>query len=119
MSAHAGLAALVGQKIYALILPQTISYPAVSYTTISRTPEQTFGAGVSNETIRLQVDAWALTMDQCVNVAENIKAAITRYRGQQANYFIEHILLDNCHNDYDAAIKVYRVSQDFLVSYRN
>lgn len=82
LSAYAGLNALVGARIYPMMLPQAPTFPAVTYFRVSTVPTQVFSAPASDQLrVRMQVSAWAMSYDGAHAVADQIVAALDGWYG--------------------------------------
>ncbi len=93
LTGHAGLSALVGSRVYPLILPQNPTYPAVTYQRISTPMAQVVTGAVAAASTRFQVNVWANTYSSAVNVAAQIRAALLAMTG--ATVTVHEVLLDN------------------------
>jgi hypothetical protein len=90
LSAHGGLTALVGTRIYPVIMPQGATKPAVTYQLISGIRESAMVADPGLVTSRYQFTAWATTNLVARNVIKQVRLALERYSsGIMANAFIE------------------------------
>ena len=76
LAGHAGLTALVGDRIYPVVLPEGVSYPAVRYQRIGGGPLQHTGGDSGLENARIQIDVWAKRYAQAKDTAEQVRAAI-------------------------------------------
>jgi len=118
LSTHSGLIALISTRSYPYVLPQNITYPALTYNIISSTTEHAFGSDPGNEMRRVQVSIWDTTALSVENVGIQVKAALSRWSGAQANVTIEDSFLDNELDDYDPETKDFRTDLDFIIHYR-
>lgn len=120
LSSQAGVTAIVSTRIYAGILPQEPTYPALTYNIITRTKEHCFGSDPGNEMIRLQLDCWAKTYAESLSLAGAVRTALSRWRGQQTNYYVEDSLADNWQDMFEdeSEQRIYRASIEFLIYFR-
>jgi hypothetical protein len=81
LAAHSGLSALISARIYPQILPETPTYPAVTYWITGAPRETAMGSDPGIVHARVQVDAWGLTFAVARNVGEQVRAALQRWRG--------------------------------------
>ena len=80
LSTFAGLTALVSTRIYPLIAPQGVTYPAVTYQRISTMPrEVAMGSDPGIARARIQVTAWGDTYTSVKAIADQIRLALERY----------------------------------------
>ena len=111
---------LVGTRIYAVQLPQDVTYPAITYTTISGyRPQHTRGsAGLSGP--RIQLDFWALGYIQAHALAEAVRLVLQSFQGEAAGVTIQGIFFDSERDMFDPDAGqdgAYRVSADYFVFY--
>ena len=81
LAGYAGLAALVGNRVYALRLPQQPTLPAVRYRRISRRPVH-IKVGVNEPlvSLRVQFDVVANSYGSLEDVATALKTALYAYK---------------------------------------
>lgn len=115
LSAHPGLSALVGSRIYPLILPQNPAYPALTYQRVSGPREQSHDGPSGLARPRFQVSCWHPDFDQAKAAAEQVRLALAGYRGIVGGLEIEGIQVENELDLYDPDAKVYRVILDFVI----
>ncbi len=73
------VSALVGTRVYPLVLPQGVAYPAIRYQRID-TPRTYSKAGYEGDSRpRLQIDCWATGYMDAKRLAEAVRAAMERY----------------------------------------
>lgn len=111
LSGASGIAALVSTRIYPLVLPQSITYPAISYQRISSTPQQ---GSTTLRSTRYQINCWALTYAAAQNVAVAVKAALEEYTATATSPRIKMGLVVNELDDYDPEAGVFRVIVDVI-----
>lgn len=106
LAADAGVSALVSDRIYPVLLPQTPTYPAISTQLISNSPQQ--GSTTVREA-RYQVNCWAVTYPAAKSLATAVKAALEEYTATATAPRIKMSLVVNERDDYDSETGVYRV----------
>ena len=113
LDAHAGLAALVGDRIYAILMPQDATLPAVTFQRISaeREPLMAPGGGNGVERARVRITAWATTLTSSQAITEQVRLAM-----EAATTFKVVHLLNN--DDFQPDPLLYQVSTDFAVWYK-
>lgn len=110
--AAAGVTALVGQRLYPMLLPQGATLPAIVLTAVSDVPLNAV-EGLPAERlreVRLQVDAYATTYLVAHQVAEAVNlvvAALNRHDLSAQREGSEDL--------YDDEAQLFRVSADFTV----
>lgn len=110
LTTFAGLTALVNTRIYPLICPQGVTYPAVVYQRISTEPRESCmvsDAGIARA--RIQITAWAETFTAAKAIADQVRQALQRWTttGVQGTFVIgEYDLYDEDALKYGSAIDV-------------
>jgi hypothetical protein len=112
LSGASGITTLTSTRIYPVILPQTPTYPAISYQRISNTGQQ--GSTALRET-RYQINCWAATYAAAQNLATAVKTALEEYTATATSPRIKMSLVVNEIDDYDDEADVYRVIVDMIL----
>jgi hypothetical protein len=108
---HAGLSALVGDRIYPLVLPQNTALPAVVYQRISGQRIQNLTRDTGGpQRIRVQLTAWAEDVDTANSVAEQVRQAMEAATGWRALHALDV-------EQYEPDTGLYSVVADYLVHY--
>ena len=82
LTAHAGLAALVGTRIYPYALPQTPTLPAITYQLTSEPTEHHQGEASSIiERANVRVQCWSVSWDGAFALAAQADAALDGFSG--------------------------------------
>ncbi len=118
LSGHAGLSALVGDRIYPVKLPQSPVYPAIIYE--SRGGDRLHNMGVDAGIRRpiFQIACFAATYDAATNVGEQVIAALSRFRGTVGGIVIQEILMIDEPDDFwSDEPPVWQRVLEFEVSY--
>lgn len=114
LEAFAGLDTLVDGRIYPIILPQDVAYPAVTSEKVSGIPLTTLadsGAkGVVN--YRMRVASWANTLDEAQSVIDQAALAI---RG--AVEFEAVLVFEN--DFHETEKRIYRIVNDYSIWYKH
>jgi len=99
----AGVSALVGTRIYPLLLPQNPTYPAITYQRISTRPVMT-RTGNGLDFVRMQIDCYADSYSGVKALAAAVEAALsTDYELGKTDF-------------YDDTLEIFRVSMDYQFS---
>jgi hypothetical protein len=107
----AGVAAIVGTRIYPVLLPQDTLYEAITYQRISSTPQN--GSTTLRET-RYQINCWALTYAEAQALASAVRARAEEYTDTDQAPAIKMTQVVNELDDYDSDAQVYRVIVDVI-----
>lgn len=102
------LTALVGQKIFALYVPQGTKLPCVVFYRIAGRPANTLSGFSGLEQIHLQIDALATRYAEAKAIAKAIRAALP-----QQGPWGAHLDIDN--DVYESESGYYRVIMDWTV----
>ena len=119
LSSAAAVAALVGSRIYPVLLDQGAgvlpsSLPAITYQRISEIREGSFGGPNALPGTLIQVDSWASSFLGAEAVAEAVRKAIDGYQGTPAGgNQVQASILENQVDHYEAEVKIYRRQQDY------
>lgn len=111
--ASGGVAALVSARVYPVLLPQTPTYPAVSYQRISNSG--TNGSTALRES-RWQVNCWAATYAGAVSLSEAVKAAMEEHTDVSQTPGIKYSRVVNEFDDFDPDTEIYRVILDVMLT---
>lgn len=116
LSGFAGLTALVSTRIYPIILPQGVTYPAVTYQRISaEARESCMVDDVGLVRTRFQMTAWSETFKGARTISEQLRQALQRWKtsGVQGTYILgEYDLYDPDSLKYGAAIDAQVVHEE-------
>jgi len=96
-----------GNNVYALVLPDNSSLPAITFQRISSTPVNDFSGHSGLDQVRMQVDCWAMTYGASKALAVQVRELMTE-AGFKA-------LLATDRDDYEQDTQIYRASTDYMV----
>lgn len=105
----AGLSALVGSKVFALVIPQGIKLPCVTFQRLGGMPANTLSGHSGLEEIDLQIDVWARDYDEAKAVAKAVRVAMP----PSGPRFSAHLIEDQ--DLYEDGTNYLRVSMEFKV----
>lgn len=117
LTTFAALTALVGPRIYPVVLPQTPTYPCVTYQRISTTRESAMGVEVGIAHARVQCSAWAQTYTAAKGVKEQLRAALERWRGTVLGVVVQDSFFLNELDLYEADVRIWHLPVDFMIHY--
>ncbi len=121
--ADSSVSALVGTRIYALVLPQKPTLPAATYQRISGPRLQNLSGDAGRGVARVQIDSWASTYLEAQSLAAAIRLSLNGFIGvlsdgsSPASTRGVVIRLDNERDDFEPDSDLYRVSQDYLINH--
>ena len=105
----AGLSALVGSKVFALVIPQGTKLPCITFQRIGGMPANTLSGHSGLEEIDLQIDAWARDYDEAKAIAKAVRAAMP----PNGDVFGAHLIEDQ--DLYEDGTNYFRVSMEYTV----
>lgn len=115
----ADVSGVVSSRIYPSQLPQGPAYPAVTYTLVTMV-EQPHGGGTDpNIVIDLyQVDCWAESYSAMIDLADKVKASLSRWRGTEATVEIVSSFHVGRRDLFEDEPRVYRRGLEFEIAWR-
>lgn len=119
LSNFAGLTALVGTRIFASRLPQEVTLPAVSLFRITRSNADARVSGQDGPLTHgiVQVDSWALSYNAAKDVADQVRAALSRWSGTHLGLVVQQGFIENEQDFYEDDTKIFHIAQDYDVWY--
>ena len=119
--ADAPTLALVSTRIYPQRLPQNVDYPAISYQRISGVRVRLVTGPSDRAQPRIQMNLWDETYNGVQAVADAVREAMDGYAGVIGGEEINGLSIQNEFDLFDEEALddgVYRIVQDYYVSYR-
>lgn len=113
LSTYAGLVALVGDRLYPLVLPQGVVYPAATYQRISAVREQVFTRAVRGTLVRYQLTGWGKNYDDADDVRAQLRAAALSFAGD-GTVSVHDCSLETDIDLYDEQTRTYQHMVDVL-----
>lgn len=104
-----GLSELIGNKVFALIIPQGTKLPCITFQRLGGSPANTLAGASGLEEIDLQIDVWARDYDEAKAIAKAVRAAMPPSGPQ----FSAHLIEDQ--DLYEDGTNYFRVSMEFKV----
>ena len=115
--AHAGTAALVGDRVWHSALPQEEKgkpyMPAIVVQQISGVAEHVMGGAAGIVSLRIQVDVWAKNRPDCQALTEQVRAALQSYSGTHGGVTLTFVGTFEGAPAWDPEAKLWRAIQDF------
>lgn len=116
LSTYAGLAALVGTRIYPMLLPQQPTLPAVTYQRISTPRLHEFEASFLPHP-RFQFDCWAGDFLAAKNVAEQVRLALDLYTGAMGAETVEVSIVEDERDTYEPDVDIWHSMVEAVIWY--
>lgn len=118
LSTYGSLTALVSTRIYPLILPQSPTYPVITYQRIDGPREHGLTAEHEMAHPRIQVDSWGKTYASVKAVATEAREALERWADESSNPVVLDSFLDNDEDSYEPDTGLHRIRQDWIIWHR-
>lgn len=118
LSGFAGISALVGARVYPTLMPQKPTLPALVYTEISNVPDYVMGGQSGIAGARYQIDSYATSLSAVKALAEQVRLALSGFRGTLVDVIIDHVEKQNSTTLYEEETALHRVTADYLFFYR-
>jgi len=118
LKAQTAITDVVGSRIHPLVLPQSPTYPAITYS-IDGLSQRTTLDGVQQGIVRadIQIDAWADEgtggHKQAHDLAVLILAALKNLKGSMGGVTVQSLTRDNQDDFYENTVDAYRNSISF------
>lgn len=115
-----------GSRVYAIKLPQGQVLASIVFSKISGIGDYHLQGPSGLSRPRIQIDCWAQSTDAASALGALVKERIDGFRGlmsygsdsPQASVEVLGSFLDSEREDYDDTAKLYRVSLDYLIWFR-
>ncbi len=118
LSGYAGLNALVGDRIYPIVLPQKAVMPAVTYQKISEPQVHVSGADSGPYCPRYQFSCWGTTYDEACDVAVQVRTALRDYTGVMGGaggVTVQRSFLEDANDLFNEQTERCGVALDFII----
>ena len=119
LDGYAGLSALVGSRNYAVTRPQGTALPATVSEVISDQAMHAMGSDAVVHGSRVEVSSFGETFGSCRAVDEQVRQALSRYRGTSGSTVIQDILEQTVNDIFHGEVNdgIYQRARAFLVFY--
>jgi len=88
LAADAGVAAIVGTRIYIESAPNSAATPYIIFHETSQVPDESIGGEIGLSTAEIQIDVYADTTIARQNATRAVKHALSHFHGARGNAFI-------------------------------
>jgi hypothetical protein len=110
---------IVGDRIYPIKIPQGVSASCIVYTRISDVGDYHLAGPSGIAGPRIQIDAWAVSANKSVTLANLVKTKIDGFRGVMGTgdnaVKVLGVFVADMREDYDDAAKLFRSGRDFFL----
>jgi hypothetical protein len=109
---------LVSARVYPHQLPQSPTYPAVTYQLVSL-DERPHAMGDDPALVmdRYQVDCWAQSYSKMVELGDAVMGALSRYRGTSSSVTIQSVLHVGRIDLFEDDTRIYHRAIDFRIAW--
>lgn len=115
LTADARVSALVGPRVYPLVMPQNGTLPAIVFQRISTVGSYTLEGATTPTVARVQLSLMSLTFTQVRELAVAARRALDAYSGQLGSHIVNFIEVVNFLDDFEPDIGICRVVMDVRV----
>jgi hypothetical protein len=114
---NSNIAAVVGTRIYPVILGQGATDPSIVYNLISELNDHHMEGPSGLVMVRMQIDAYAQLHDDAAELANLVKEALDGYSGLMGTVQVQGVFADTARTDYQSDPNLHRVSRDYLIHF--
>jgi len=114
----AGLVALVGARIFPVILEQDIDFPAVTYQRLGSSPIHASGSDATLRDVTMGIAVVADQYEDAKNVQAQVEVALTDFSGEMGGtggVQVQRCFIENIAEDFSDDIRAYIVTLEFSV----
>ena len=115
LTTHAGTAALVGTRVWPLVMPQGGKLPAIVYQKVSDVRVYSHDGDSDLIRSRFQVGCYAKNYDDVKALEIQVVDALSGYADRTLETPVEASFMDMAFDDYEPDVKIYRVVIDFRI----
>ena len=112
LSGHAGLAALVGDRIYPQVLPQGGTFPALTYAKTKGERVQAMGGNPGIARVTFRVAAWSDVYSDAKDASAQVRDALERWSGTEAGVTVLDSFLGDELDGYDDETQRHQAALD-------
>lgn len=117
LDGYAGLKAHVGTRNFAVTRPGNSDLPATVFEIITEIPVHAMGSDAAFKESRVQVSSFADSFSKVRQVDEQVRAALSRFRGTSGGTVVQDILEETLNDVYHPEVGdgLYQRARDFRV----
>ncbi len=115
--ADAPVTALVVARIYPLKLPQSPTYPALTYEIISDIPHRALAGDSDLERVRARIHCWAATYSGAIDLAAKVRTAVGDFSGLMGTTTVRSVKFETWNDIFEDVPEVYRRVADFFIAH--
>jgi len=111
------VAALIGTRMYPLILPQNPTYPCLTYEIVSDIPHRALAGDSDRERVRVRIHCWASTYTGAIDLATKVRTSVADHSGLMGTTAVSSVKFETWNDTFDDAPEVYRRIADFFIAH--
>ena len=112
-----GITDLIDSRIYALKLPIDVTFPALTYSTVSSIRTRSHSGDSSLTTPRIQLSCWGEVYEDCRNLVTQLVNSLESYKGLMGSTTVYSSFVENEIDAYDSESKIYHIPVDIKIRY--
>ncbi len=110
------VSALIGTRVYPVILPDDPTLPGATYQRASAVRDYTTTGAVSLSRIRLQIDCWALSYAEVKQLDAATRSCLEFFTGTLPDgTYVDSITIDSSQDLFESDARYYRVMTDYII----
>lgn len=119
LDTFAGLKAHVKNRNFAITYPQKTPLPATTFEVLADRATHAMGSDAVVKEVRIRVNSWADDFTKCREVDEQVRLALSRYRGTSAGTVVQDVLEETVNDIYHPEVGTgrYQRARDFRAFY--
>lgn len=119
LDGYANLKALIGTRSWAVTMPADTPYPAVMWELITERAIHAMGSDANYREVRVQFNSYAKDHTTAAAVDEQVRAAMSRFRGTSGGTVIQDVFVESANDDLlpEVTEGVYHRPRDFRIWY--
>lgn len=120
LSGATAISNIVAARIYPELLPQSPTYPAITYFQVSAVRTYVLDGDAHKARRRFQIDCWASTHKVAEQLADAVRHTLSGFYGSMSGVQVHFTQLDDERDLFESEAGItgtYRISQDYLISH--
>lgn len=115
LEADAAVAALVVARIYPVLLPQNVTYPAISYERVNTDRRYSFDGPSIHIWPFFRIHCWSQSYLQAKSLGEAVRKSLNGFTGTMGTDSVINVEMQNENDLYEPDVDVHRVILDFVI----
>lgn len=112
------IAASIGTRMYPQVLPQNVTFPAISYSLTSRESVRELPNGPAGRARpQITISAWALDYIDATALADAIRIRLDGFKGAMGASMVGSTMLERTFDFYEDDVKAHRIISDYVLSH--